>query len=58
MDQMIMDNAVKIVQGVGLPALFCLWLMFRVEKRLDGQTAVMMEISKAMSAILEHVRGE
>lgn len=56
MEQGVIDGAVKLVQTVGLPTLFCLWLMFRVEKRLDAQTTVQQSIADAMHGILEHVR--
>lgn len=58
MDSIMTDGVVKLVQGVGLPAVFCFWLMFRVEKRLDEQTTVLREIGNAMTSTLEHVRKE
>jgi hypothetical protein len=47
-----------IVQTLGLPACFCIWLMWQVQKRLDEQTAVLNKIAESMSAVLEHVRED
>jgi hypothetical protein len=55
-DKSTIDSVVQLVQGVGLPALFCAWLMFRVERRLDEQTTTLKSISDAMGKILEHMR--
>ena len=55
-DQTLIESAVKLLQAVGLPTVFCGWLMLRVEKRLDKQTTVLEETATAMAAILEHVR--
>lgn len=30
-----MNSAVDIIQALGFPIFVCLWLMYRVEKRLD-----------------------
>lgn len=58
MDQALIESASKVIASIGLPALFCLWLMFRVEKRLDEQTSVLRETAAAMAAVLEHLRQE
>lgn len=52
----MIEGGVKLLQAVGLPTVFCAWLMLRVEKRLDEQTSVLRETAKSMAAILEHVR--
>lgn len=52
----MIDGAVSLLKTVGLPTLFCGWLMFRVEKRLDEQTIVLHKIADSLSGVLEHVR--
>ena len=49
---------VELLKAVGLPTLFCLWLMLRVEKRLDSQTEKLTSIAESMVGILEHVRED
>ena len=56
MDQALIEPAKQLLQTVGLPTLFCLWLMLRVEKRLDEQTRILTDMAASMSGVLEHVR--
>jgi hypothetical protein len=56
MDEALVAPVVKLITAVGLPTVFCGWLMTRVEKRLDEQTKVLTQIATSMAAILEHVR--
>ena len=56
MDQPLLATAESAVKMLGLPTLFCLWLMFRMEKKQDEQTAELKGIGTSLSAILEHVR--
>lgn len=58
MDQALVTPIVELLKAVGLPTLFCLWLMLRVEKRLDSQTEKLTSIAESMVGILEHVRED
>lgn len=50
-------TVVDLVKALGLPGTFCLWLMWRVEQRLDRQTDLLREAGQCLARILEHVRG-
>jgi hypothetical protein len=58
MDAALVTPVVEMLKAVGLPTLFCLWLMWRVEKRLDEQTKTLGEIALSMAGVLEHVRED
>ena len=45
---------IDLGQRVGLPALVCYWLMFRIEKRHDTTNIVLMGMAKDISAILAY----
>jgi len=48
MDKTIIDGIVQVIQTVGFPIVACLWFMFRMEKKIEAQTAVMREIADAL----------
>ena len=58
MEQGMISAAVELVRSLGAPLVFCGWLMWRVEKRLDKQTELLEKIVESMTSILEHFRKE
>lgn len=47
----MIDAGVKLLQTVGLPTMFCWWLMFRIEKRMDAQTEVLNKIAVLLAEL-------
>lgn len=47
----MVDAGVRLLQTVGLPTMFCWWLMFRIEKRMDLQTEALNKIAVLMAEL-------
>ena len=63
-----MDIATQLIQTLGFPIFVCLWLMYRVEKRLEKQhkeqhrtnvlLAVIVKVLDGDGAVPENVANE
>ena len=51
-------NAIDIIQSLGYPIFVSLWLMFRVEKRMDTQHREQHRTNVLLSAIVRTLDGD
>jgi hypothetical protein len=51
MEQGMIDAGVKLLQTVGLPTMFCWWLMFQVQKRMDAQIDALNKIAVTLAEL-------
>lgn len=52
MEKEFLNQIVTVIQTVGFPVFVASWLLFRTDKRLDQNTAAMIEASKSLAQIL------
>jgi hypothetical protein len=48
-----MDIAVNLIQALGFPIFVCLWLMYRVEKRMDRQHKEQQRTNTLLTVIVK-----
>lgn len=51
MESSLVEGGVKLLQAVGFPVVVCGWFMFRMEKKLDEQTAVLHQIALLLAKL-------
>lgn len=43
-----MEEVGKLIRDLGLPIVFCLWFMFRLEKKLEDATVALRNVLSAL----------
>ena len=58
MDQTTIAQLKELLQTVGLPTMFCWWLMFQVQKRLEVQNETLGKIATSLAVLLEKLEDK
>lgn len=53
-----MEIATQLIQALGFPIFVCLWLMYRVEKRLEKQHAEQHRTNVLLAVVVKVLDGE
>lgn len=53
-----MEIATQLIQALGFPIFVCLWLMYRVEKRMEKQHAEQHRTNVLLAVIVKVLDGE